>query len=315
MVADTESALPRQVEPRPVRLRLLRILPILLVLGLLVHFVLPRLESVEGAISTMRTLAPWAVAMALLFETLSYVANGELLRSIVSIGGGRISLLRAIVIEMAAGSVALVAAGSLGFGAAIYRWTRGQTSRETAMLASWLPSVFDSLTLIVFALIGAVELLMKHQLSRTTETALAIVIIALGSAVGLVIALLVREDWMIAITLRATRLIKRIRPEADESLLIDIAEHASEAWKAMRHGAFWRPALASLLFLTFYACATRCSRSGSIRTSRRFWQRTACRCSSAARAFCPAELRSSKSRWPRCWVGWACRETRRSSRC
>ena len=76
MVADTESALPRQVEPRPVRLRLLRILPILLVLGLLVHFVLPRLESVEGAISTMRTLAPWAVAMALLFETLSYVANG-----------------------------------------------------------------------------------------------------------------------------------------------------------------------------------------------------------------------------------------------
>ena len=245
------EAIDAEREPRPVRLRLLQILPILVVLGFLVHFVLPRLESVESAFAMMRTLAPWAIAMALLFETLSYIANGELLRSIVSIGGGRISLLRAIVIEMAAGSVALVAAGSLGFGAAIYRWTRGQTSRETAMLASWLPSVFDSLTLVIFALIGAVELLVRRQLSRTTETALAIVIIALGSAVGLVIALLVREDWMIAITLRATRLIKRVRPEADESLLIDIAEHASEAWKAMRHGGFWRPALSSLLFLTF----------------------------------------------------------------
>src|SRR5262249_39304288 len=91
----TESALPREAEPPPVRLRLLRVLPILLLLGLLVHFVLPRLESVESAIATMRTLAPWAIAMALLFETLSYIANGELLRSIVSVAGGRIRLARA----------------------------------------------------------------------------------------------------------------------------------------------------------------------------------------------------------------------------
>ena len=147
--------------------------------------------------------------------------------------------------------MALVAAGSLGFGAAIYRWTRAEVSRETAMLASWLPSVFDSLTLVVFALIGAVELLLKHRLSRTTEIALAIVITALGGAVAIVIALLVREDWMKAVTLRATRLIRRIRPSADESLLIDVAEHASEAWNTMRHGGYLRPAISSFLFLTF----------------------------------------------------------------
>jgi len=245
------EAISAEREPGPVRLQLLRFLPILIVLGLLVYFLLPRLESVESALETMRTLAPWAIAMAMLWETLSYIANGALLQSIVSIGGGRIGLARAIAIEMAAGSVALVAAGSLGFGAAIYRWTKPQTSRETAMLASWLPSVFDSLTLILFALIGAVELLLKHRLSRTTEVALAIVITILGGLVGILFALLVREDWMNAIMLRAARWIKRIRPEADESLPIDVAEHAAQAWKAMRRGAFWRPALCSLLFLTF----------------------------------------------------------------
>ena len=119
------------------------------------------------------------------------------------------------------------------------------------MLASWLPSVFDSLTLVVFALIGAVELLLKHQLSKTTEIALAIVITALGGAVATVIALLVREDWMNAVVLRATRVIRRIKPSADESLLVDVAEHASQAWSTMRNGGFFRPAISSLLFLTF----------------------------------------------------------------
>lgn len=238
-------------EPRPVRLQLLRLLPVLIILGLIVHFVLPRLESVENSIDTMRHLAPWALALALIFETLSYIANGALLQSIIRIGGGRMRLMRAMAIELGAGSVALVAAGSLGFGAAIYRWTRETETRETAMLASWLPSVFDALALVVFALIGAIELLLKHQLSRTTEVALAIVITALGGAVATVIVLLVREDWMNAVVLRATRLIRRIRPSADESLLIDVAEHAAQAWQTMRHGGFFRPAISSLLFLTF----------------------------------------------------------------
>jgi len=238
-------------EPRPVRLQLLRLVPVLIILGLLVRFVLPRLELVEGSIDMMRHLRPWAIALAVIFETLSYIANGALLQSVVSIGGGRIRLMRAIVIELGAGSVALVAAGSLGFGAAIYRWTRETVPRETAMLASWLPSVFDSLTLVVFALIGAIALLLKHQLSRTTEIALAIVITALGGAVATVIVLLVREDWMNAVVLRATRLIKRIKPSADESLLIDVAEHASQAWHTMRTGGFVRPAICSFLFLIF----------------------------------------------------------------
>lgn len=247
-----EAALPRREEPRPVRVRLLRFIPLLIVLGLLVHLVLPRLGSVEESLETTRSLAPWAIAMALLFEALSYVANGALLQSVVVLGGGRMTLRRATAIEMGASTVALVAAGPLGFGAAIYRWTRdGGVPREKAMLTSWLPSAFDSISLAVFALLGALELLIRHRLSRTTEIALGIVITGLGAVVSLMIVLLVRNDWMNAMARRAAGWIKRIRPSADEFLLSDMAEHAEEAWNTMRQGAWLRPASCSLLVLTF----------------------------------------------------------------
>jgi uncharacterized protein (TIRG00374 family) len=239
-------------EPRPVRLHLLRIVPAVLVLGLLVHFVLPRLGSVEDSIDALHTLKPWGIVLAIGFQIFSYVANGSLLQSVVHLAGERISLRRAVAIEVGAGTVALVAAGALGFGAAIYRWTRNSgVSRDAAMLASWLPPVFDSMTLVVFALIGAVELLLKHQLSRTTEVALAIVIAVLSVAIGTVIVLLVRSDWMTAISLRVTRLIKRVRPAADDSLLTDAADRAAKAWQRMRSGGWVLPTCSSLLVLTF----------------------------------------------------------------
>jgi glycosyltransferase 2 family protein len=239
-------------EPRPVRMQLLRIIPVVLVLGLLVHFVLPRLGSVADSIDALHTMKPWAIVLAIVFETLCYVANGALLQSVVHLTGEHVSLRRAAVIEMGAGTVSLVAAGALGFGAAIYRWTRDSgVSRDAAMLASWLPPVFDSITLVLFALIGAVELLRAHQLSRTTETALAIVIAVLSLAIGTIIVLLVRSDWMTAIALRITRLIKRVRPGADDSLLIDAADRAARAWRTMRSGGWVRPACSSLLVMTF----------------------------------------------------------------
>ena len=239
-------------EPQPLRMHLLRIVPAVVVLGLLVHFLLPRLDSVTESIATMRTLAPWAIAFAVLCETLSYVANGALLHSTVSLAGERMSLRRAVAIEVGAGTVALVAAGALGFGAAIYRWTRnGGVSRDAAMLASWLPPVFDSLSLILFALMGAVELLHQHQLSRSTEIALVIVIAGLSLVIGVMIVLLARNEWMTAIAERVTWLIRRVRPSAENSLLIDAAERAGHAWQAMGRGGWMRPACCSLLVLTF----------------------------------------------------------------
>jgi uncharacterized protein (TIRG00374 family) len=239
-------------EPRPLRLRILRAVPILLVLGLLVHFLLPRLDTIEDSLQTMRTMAPWAVGLALFMETLSYVANGALLQSVVSLAGDRITFRRAAAIELGAGSVALVAAGALGFGAAIFRWTRsGGVSKDASLLASWLPSLFDAAALIVFALLGAVELVLAHRLSRITVVALVIVISLLTLVIATAIALLARNDWTQAIVARVSRIIKRVRPAWDDTGLHGAVENASKIWERMRNGGWIRPAGCSLMILTF----------------------------------------------------------------
>ena len=159
---------------RPLRLQMLRFVPMLLILGLLIHFLLPRLGTIQDSFATMRTMKPWFIGMAIAFETLSYVANGALLQSVLAMVGEKIALRRSVAIEIGAATVSLVAAGALGFGAAIYKWTKNRgVSLDAAMLASWLPSVFDATSLVIFAFIGAVNLLFFHKLSHTTGVALS----------------------------------------------------------------------------------------------------------------------------------------------
>jgi len=239
-------------EEKPLNLRLLRFVPMIVVLGLVVHLVLPRIDSIEDSLETMRTLAPWALALAVVAEVLSYVANGSVLQSVIRLAGDELPLRRAIAIELGAGTVALVAAGALGFGAAIYKWTKNRgVSRNTAMLASWLPSMFDAVSLVVFALAGAVELLLVHQLSRATEIALFIVVTALATMIAAVIVLLAKNDWAMALARRATRLLKRVRPKSSDSALTDSVKRAAETWESMHGGGWIRPAVSSLLVLAF----------------------------------------------------------------
>jgi uncharacterized protein (TIRG00374 family) len=197
-------------------------------------------------------MAPWAIAMAVLMESLSYVANGALLQSIVRLTGDRITLRGAAAIEIGAGTVALVAAGALGFGAAVYRWTRDAgVSEDTAMLASWLPSMFDAVSLILFALVGGIELLLFHRLSGVTVTALAIVVSMLTLVIGGAIVLLARNDWMMATVTRISGLMKKIRRGWNDTGLIRAAESATVTWQRMRKGEWTRPACCSLMNLTF----------------------------------------------------------------
>jgi uncharacterized membrane protein YbhN (UPF0104 family) len=247
----TASSADRDPSP-PLKFRILRAVPVMLVLGLLVHFLLPRLDTIEDSLATLRTLKPWAIGLSLFMEVLSYVANGALLQSVVQLAGERMSLRRAAAIEIGAGSVALVAVGALGFGAAIYKWTRRRgISADAALLASWLPSVFDAAALIVFALIGAIELLHLHQLSRITVVALSIVISLLTIVIGGAIALLARNDWLRALSIRTARLVKRVRPKWNERGLLAAVETASEIWRKMRGGGWILPASCSLMVLTF----------------------------------------------------------------
>jgi len=243
---------PEDVDPRPLKLRILRAAPVVVILGLLIHLLLPRLDTITDSLETLRSMRPWAVLLALLMESLSYVANGVLLQSIVELNGDRIALRRAAAIEIGAGTVALVAAGALGFGAAVYKWTRESgVSAGTAALTSWLPSVFDAASLVFFSLLSGIELLRFHRLSGLTVTALVIVVSTLTIVIVGAIILLARSDWMTAAAVHASRLMKRVRPGWDDSGLIRATASAAETGQRMRNGAWLRPACCSLMVLIF----------------------------------------------------------------
>ena len=252
MPSAIETPVPEDSDSRPLKLRILRAAPVVIILGLLVHLLLPRLDTIAESFHTVRSLKPWAIVIALLMEGLSYVANGALLQSIIQLNGDRIPLRRSVAIEAGASTVALVAAGPLGFGAAIYKWTReGGVATEVAALASWLPSVFDAASLVFFALIGGVELLYFHRLSGVTITALVIVISVLAVAITLAILALARHDWMMALAKRAGKIIKRFRPRWDDSGLIRGVREAAQTGQRMRNGSWIRPVCFSLLVLVF----------------------------------------------------------------
>ncbi len=96
-MAEIETGDVKQA-PGAVKLQLLRAIPVLVVLGLLVHFVLPRLGTIQESFQTLRRMLPWALAAAILAECFSYVANGMVLRSVVALAGERLRLGRACAI-------------------------------------------------------------------------------------------------------------------------------------------------------------------------------------------------------------------------
>lgn len=216
------------------------------------HVLLPRIGPIKEALATTRSMLPVPLALAVLAESLSYVANGNVLRSVLRIAGEKLELRRAVAIELGAGAVALVAAGAVGFGASIFRWTKRRgISSHAAMLASWLPSMFDAVALMIFATAGAIELLLTHKLSRTTLIAVVVVVCALASGIAAIVVLLTRGDWLIAIAHRVARLIARVRPSANSESVILGAERATETWRSMRGGAWVAPMASSMLVLTF----------------------------------------------------------------
>jgi uncharacterized membrane protein YbhN (UPF0104 family) len=140
-----EPLMPREPPAPPVRLRLRIVVPLIVFLGLAIHYLLPRVAIVQGSLEVVRTLRWLPLMLAVAAQALSYVANGSLLAIAVTFSGERLRLRRATAIVMAASTVCLVAGGVVGYAASVYQWTlRSGTRRETAAIASAVPTAFDT---------------------------------------------------------------------------------------------------------------------------------------------------------------------------
>jgi uncharacterized protein (TIRG00374 family) len=234
-------------------LRLARQLPMLILLGLAVHLILPQLTSLESSLKVIKNMAWWAVALAVGVQILSYVGSGYLISSLASISPPRLSIGRGIVITLAASNVGLVAGGMVGNAAAVYRWTRNSGVRkEGALLASWLPSLFNNAILALIAVAGVLHLLIVHELSTLQAIGFSLTLAVLVGAIGAIV-------WGVhhrpAFTALLTRISRRwaslLRRTYDPTATTDTTARIFGAWDVLRTGGWHRPVLGALLNIGF----------------------------------------------------------------
>jgi uncharacterized protein (TIRG00374 family) len=216
------------------------VLPLLL-LGVAVHLILPQITALEHSLQVVKGMAPWALALAIAMQVLSYLGSGYLLQALAAVSGQRLSLGRGTAIFAASNSVGLVGGGPLGSIAVTYRWMRGSgADGEGAMLAGWLPSLLNTAILVLIGILGLAHLLVFHELSTLQVLGFGITLALLGLVTSVVL-------WGVhhrpALTNLATRLGKgwaRLRRRADDPARAQAAVgRLFDAWDTMQAGG-WR---------------------------------------------------------------------------
>ncbi len=214
---------------------------VLLLLGLAVHLILPQITSLNHSMQVLRNMALWAVGVAVIMQVLSYAGSGLLLKTVCSVAGQRLSLFRSVLITLAGSSMGLITGGMLGSVAAVYKWTRKSgVSSEGALLAGWLPPLFNEGTLAAIAMIGLVHLLATHELTTLQAVGFGVSLSLLSAAVGLILWGVKNRAELASLALRVSRYWDRlIRREHDPSRTQEAVGRLFDAWDVMRRGG-WR---------------------------------------------------------------------------
>jgi len=233
--------------------RLGRYLLPLLLLGLAVHLILPQIATLEQSLQVIKGMVLWAIALAVVAQVLSYVGSGFLLRAIVAVVGQRLSVVRSILITMAASSIGLVAGGMVGNAAATYRWVRRSgVSAEGAMLAGWLPSLFNNGALVVIGIFGLLHLLIAHELSTLQAIGFGLTLLVLSLVVSLVLWGVHHRSQLTTLAVRVASRWAGLRRQPYHPATTEAAVgRLFSAWDVLRAGGWRGPALGAALSIVF----------------------------------------------------------------
>jgi uncharacterized protein (TIRG00374 family) len=226
---------------------------VLVVLGAGVYFLLPQFVTLQNSWSVLTSMEVWAVALAFLFQVLSYIGSGYMLQSILEIANERISLWLNTLIVLGSYSIGMVAGGLIGTSAVIYRWTRkSQGNIEGATLASVFLPQFNTLMLVLVSLFGLAYLIGVHSLTRAQligfSATLLILMLIIGGA-----ALLVhyRHQAVNIISGMAAKTTGRLRISFDTRIIQRNADELFDALDALWLGGWHRPMIGAFLNTAF----------------------------------------------------------------
>jgi uncharacterized protein (TIRG00374 family) len=225
----------------------------LIVLALAFHLLVPQLTSSENSIKIVRQMSIWAVALALVAQIMSYLGSGYLLKAIVRLSGDTLSIIIGTLIVLAAASLGMVLGGMLGTSAATFRWIQKEGIKsEAAGLAGTIPGFFNISVLALVSLAGLIHLLMVHQLTRLQALSFALILLSLGSLVGLFVWGFHHRGSLILFAHRLGRRLAGLRrsvylPEITEKWLTELFH----AWDILIEGGWRGPVLGATLNVLF----------------------------------------------------------------
>jgi len=235
------------------KLRLWRYLPILIILGLAVHLLVPQITTLEHSWSVVKGLTWWALVFAIIAQVLSYISNGYLLHSILKSNKQDLPISRGALITVASQSIGLVAGGWVASAAATYNWVRhSNRNGNIAALAGTLPSLLNNAVLVLIGLVGTAYLLIVRDLSKLQLIEFIVVLVFLGVLTSIVIAAVQFPaattrvaGWFSSHWAKLRR--KSFEPKDSASRI----ENFVLAWKSLGGGKWLHPMLGAVLNVGF----------------------------------------------------------------
>lgn len=237
----------------PSKRKIFQRLVLLIILGIAVHLILPEIAALENSLQVLAKMLFWAVGLAFLAQIISYLGSGYLLQKTLAIAHQTERLGRSTLIVLGAASISMVAAGTLGSSAAIFRWTsRERSGVEGATLASLLPSLFNDISLVLFSIIGLAFLLIQHNLTQAQLLGFVITLIVLGLIVGISILAMNNRQRTISLVFWIAGIPARLRHKPfDNTPIRKGVDDLFTAWEMLWHQQWRSLVLGAFINITF----------------------------------------------------------------
>jgi uncharacterized protein (TIRG00374 family) len=222
-------------------------------IGAAVHWVLLQLADLKSSSQVLITMALWAVGLAFIAQVLSYLGSGFLLQSILASAHQKVTLWRSTLIVLGSYSIGMVAGGTVGSSAAIYRWTsEGEGNMEGATLASIFVPQFNNIILILISIYGLVHLNLTHKLNQAELIGFSAALLMLGLIIGIAaLGVRFRNQAITAFLWLAERVAKLRRKPFDQNVTRQEADRLFGAWDLLRKSEWRRPIIGAFLNVAF----------------------------------------------------------------
>jgi glycosyltransferase 2 family protein len=236
-----------------VHTRTLRNILMLVILGAGIHLILPQVHVLRTSWQVLASMSWWIVGLAFLAQALSYLGSGYMLQGFLEITRQEINLWLAALVVIGANSIGMVAGGTVGVSAAIYRWTGGsQGSMKGATLASLLSPLFINFILTLVSIFGLVHLILAHSLTRAQALGFSLTPLILAlTLTSVILAVRYREPAVRAVLWVSRHLGRLRRKPFNPHPIQQEAEELFAALDELLHGAWQKPAFGAFLSVLF----------------------------------------------------------------